>query len=259
VAAVFITGSSTGLGLMVAQRLLKEGHKVTLHARNARRADEIQVILPGAETVLVGDLSSIEQTRNLAEQANKLGHFTAIIHNAGVGFGEAHTVTEDGLAHTFAINVLAPYLITACVTPPDRLIFTSAAGHFGGHPDLSDLGWNRRPWDGPQAYFDSKLLDVTLAFAVARLWPGVLSNAMTPGWVPTRLGGPGSPDNIHLAPITQTWLAVSDDPAAKVTGRYFYHQQEEEAHPAASSHHIQAGLLERCAEFTGVPFPTGSS
>jgi hypothetical protein len=91
-----------------------------------------------------------------------------------------------------------------------------------------------------------------LAFAVARLWTGVLSNALEPGWVPTRMGGPGAPDDMSLAPVTQAWLAVSSDPDATVTGRYFYHQKPRTAHPAARDLKIQDQLLRYCAELTGV-------
>jgi hypothetical protein len=97
--------------------------------------------------------------------------------------------------------------------------------HRGGDSDLTDLQWRNRPWNGAQAYSDSKLFDVVLAFAVARLWPGALSNAVDPGWVATKMGGPGAPDDITQGAETQVWLAVSDDPRALVSGRYFHHEQ----------------------------------
>jgi NAD(P)-dependent dehydrogenase (short-subunit alcohol dehydrogenase family) len=163
--------------------------------------------------------------------------------------------TPDGLSHVFAINVLAPYLLTALMTRPDRLVYLSSGMHRGGNPDLSDLQWVGRPWNGSQAYADSKLFDVVLAFAVARRWPDVLSNALEPGWVPTRMGGPGAPDDMSQAPVTQAWLAVSDDPAATVTGEYFYHQRPRPFHPAASSPGLQDQLLAACAEISGVQLP----
>jgi len=94
--------------------------------------------------------------------------------------------------------------------------------------------------------------DVVLAFAVARLWTGVLSNALEPGWVPTRMGGPGAPDDMSLAPVIQAWLAVSSDPDATVTGGYFYHQKPRTAHLAARDPKIQDRLLRYCAALTGV-------
>jgi NAD(P)-dependent dehydrogenase (short-subunit alcohol dehydrogenase family) len=127
--------------------------------------------------------------------------------------------------------------------------------HRGGHASLSDPQWARRPWSGAQAYSDSKLFDAVLAFAVARHWPTVLSNALEPGWVPTKMGGPGAPDDLSLAPVTQAWLAVSDDPAARVTAGYFYHQRPREVHPAARDTAFQDELLDYCATLTGVELP----
>jgi len=255
-ARILITGSTDGLGLMAAQLLADAGHAVTLHARNQSRAADARANLPGAEHVVVGDLSSIDGMRQVAEQADELGRYQAVIHNAGVGYREPRRIeTVDGLSHVFAINVLAPYLLTALITPPDRLVYLSSGMHQGGHPDLDDLQWATRRWNGAQAYSDSKFFDVVLAFAVARRWPGVLANALEPGWVATKMGGPGAPDDLALAPVTQAWLAVSDDPDATVSGQYFYHQQPRNAHPAARSVELQNGLLDRCADVTGVALP----
>ncbi|MGD0811881.1 MAG: SDR family NAD(P)-dependent oxidoreductase, partial [Acidimicrobiales bacterium] len=203
-ARVLITGSSDGLGLMAAEVLAHEGHAVTLHARNAQRAGDARRALPAAEQVVVGDLASIEEARQVAEQANALGRYDTVIHNAGVGYREPRRVeTVDGLSQVFAVNVLAPYLLTALINRPSRLVYLSSGMHKGGNPDLDDLQWARRSWNGAQAYADSKLFDAVLAFAVARRWAGVLSNALEPGWVPTKMGGPGAPDDLSLAAVTQ--------------------------------------------------------
>jgi NAD(P)-dependent dehydrogenase (short-subunit alcohol dehydrogenase family) len=127
--------------------------------------------------------------------------------------------------------------------------------HHGGEADLGDTQWTKRRWNGSQAYADSKLFDVVLAFAVARRWPGVLSNALEPGWVPTRMGGPGAPDDLSLAAVTQAWLAVSDDPAATANGRYFYHQKLHDVHAATRNVRVQEQLLAYCASLTGVALP----
>jgi NAD(P)-dependent dehydrogenase (short-subunit alcohol dehydrogenase family) len=256
VSRVFITGSADGLGLMAARLLVDQGHEVTLHARNQARADDARSALPRAGRVVVGDLSSVDQTRAVAEQVNANGPFDAVIHNAGIGYREPRRAqTADGLEHVFAVNVLAPYLLTALISRPARLIYLTSGMHRGGSAELDDPQWASRPWNGAQAYSDSKLFDVLLAFGVARRWPGVLSNSVEPGWVATKMGGSGAPDDLSLAPVTQAWLAVSDDPPALVTGQNFYHQRIRPAAPDARSARYQDALLDYCGKLTGTPLP----
>src|ERR1700734_2534126 len=232
-ARVFVTGSADGLGQMAAQLLIEQGHGVVLHARNEQRGKEAMAAVPGAESVVIGDLTSIAQTRNVAEQVNRLGSFDAVIHNAAIGYREQHCIeTEDGLPHVFAVNTLAPYILTALIEKPKRLVYLSSGLHQSGDTSLKDLVWERRPWRGQQAYSDTKLHDVLLAFAIACHWPGVLSNALEPGWVPTKMGGRGAPDDLDQGHRTQVWLAVSEEPAATVTGRYFYHKLQRPPNPA---------------------------
>jgi NAD(P)-dependent dehydrogenase (short-subunit alcohol dehydrogenase family) len=255
-ARVFITGSADGLGLMAGRLLLDDGHQVILHARSEARADEVRSAEPRAEAVLVGDLASMTDVRTLAARANAAGRFDAVIHNAGIGYREQRRVeTMDGLEHVFAVNVLAPYLLTALITRPDRLIYLSSGMHQGGAPNLDDPQWTGRRWNGAQAYSDSKLYDVVLAFAVARRWPEVLSNAVEPGWVATRMGGAGAPDDLAQGPVTQAWLAVSDDPEATVTGGYFHHRKETTPLAAAKRAGLQDALLDYCAQLTGTALP----
>jgi len=255
-ARVFITGSSDGLGRMAAQLLIEQGHRAVLHARNERRGREALAAVPGAETVVIGDLTSIAQTRGVADQVNRLGSFDGVIHNAGVGYREPRRIaTEDGLPHVFAVNTLAPYILTALIQRPKRLVYLSSALHQRGDTSLKDLAWKNRPWQGQQAYSDSKLHDVLLAFAVARCWPDVLSNAVEPGWVATKMGGPGAPDDLQAGHVTQVWLVTSDDPAATVTGQYFYHQRLRTPNPASRSVELQEKLLDACKHFSGIDIP----
>src|SRR5271165_3489733 len=114
-ARVFITGSSDGLGLMVGRHLADQGHQAVLHARNEARAEDAKKALPKAEAVVVGDLATIAAAKDVAGQVNALGRFDAVIHNAAVGFRESHRVTGDGVPHVFAINTLAPYVLTALI------------------------------------------------------------------------------------------------------------------------------------------------
>jgi len=250
---VFITGSADGLGKMTAQLLVEQGHSVVLHARNDARGMEAQNGVPGAESVVIGDLSSIRQTRGVAEQVNALGSFDAVIHNAGVGYRQARrVVTEDGLPNEFAVNTLAPYILTALINRPKRLVYLSSMLHQQGDASLEDLGWKERPWQGQQAYSDTKLHDVLLAFAIARLWPDVQSNAVEPGWVATKMGGPAATDDLDQGHRTQAWLAVDDDPAAKVTGEYFYHMRRRTPKPATREAALQDKLLGACRRLSGI-------
>ncbi len=252
---VLVTGSADGLGLMAARLLAGQGHEVTLHARSDARAADARAAVPQAAAVVVGDLSGIAGIRSVAGQVNALGRQDAVIHNAGVGYRGPRVVTADGLSQVFAVNVLAPYLLTALVTPPGRLVYLSSGMHRGGSADLSDVQWTRRRWNGAQAYSDSKLLDVLLAFGVARRWPGVRSNSVDPGWVATRMGGPGAPDDLAQGAMTQAWLAVIDDAAAGVSGEHFHHQRVQDTHPDARSAARQDALLDYCAQLTGTPLP----
>jgi NAD(P)-dependent dehydrogenase (short-subunit alcohol dehydrogenase family) len=251
-ARVFITGSSTGLGLMAGQLLKEQGHQVVLHARNGKRADDAREALPGVEAVVTGDLEWIAGAKDVAAQVNELGRFDAVIHNAAVGYQEGPRTTIDGLPHVFAVNTLAPYVLTGLIEPPKRLVWLSSGMHQHANASLDDILWQKRRWNGSTAYAESKLHDIMLAFAIARVWPGVLSNALEPGWVPTRMGGPGAPDDMDQAHRTQAWLAASDDPGAQTTGGYFYHLAPRQPSPQAHDVRLQGRLLDICREITGV-------
>jgi NAD(P)-dependent dehydrogenase (short-subunit alcohol dehydrogenase family) len=255
-ARVFVTGSADGLGQMAARRMVEDGHRVVLHARNEKRAKEALAAIHGAETAIAGDLSSIAECKQIAEEVNVLGPFDAVIHNAGVGYQEPRRIaTVDGLPHVFAVNTLAPYILTALIRKPKRLVYLTSGLHRSGDPSLTDLTWNERKWNSSSAYADSKLYDVMLAFAVARKWPDVLSNAVDPGWVRTKMGGPGAPDDLDAGAETQVWLATSDDSDAIVSGQYFHHQKRRAPMPAARDDEIQDRLIVDCTRISGVRFP----
>jgi NAD(P)-dependent dehydrogenase (short-subunit alcohol dehydrogenase family) len=252
-ATILITGSSDGIGRHTAEILVADGHRVTLHARTDRRAEDARKAVPQAHGVIVGDLASLTQTRELAAQAIEAGPFDVVIHNAGIGGGQpAPVTTEDGLEQIFHINTLAPYLLTALMPTPGRLIYLTSGLEADGRARLDDPQWQSRPWDGMQAYSDSKLYDVMLAFAVARLRPGTLSNAVDPGWIRTRLGGPDATDDLPEGAETQVWLATSHEPEAAVTGHYFKRRVALPANPQAYDEGLQGQLLALCADLTGI-------
>ncbi|WP_085028442.1 SDR family NAD(P)-dependent oxidoreductase [Ensifer aridi] len=249
---IFISGSSTGLGLMAAELLTEQGHQIVLHARNAARARDAHRALPKAEAVVIGDLETIAGATDVAAEVNKLGRFDAVIHNAAVGYREAHRLTSDGLPHVFAINTLSAYILTALIDRPKRLVYLSSGMHHHVDANLDDILWKKRRWNGSEAYAESKLHDAMLAFAIARRWPDVFSNSLEPGWVPTKMGGRGAPDDMAQAHLTQAWLAAGDDPKANVTGEYFYHMKHRAANLQARDPDLQDRLLAICAEISGV-------
>lgn len=255
-AKILITGSADGLGKMAAQLLVAQGHDVILHARNPQRAKEALAATPGAKDAIAGDLASITETKAVAARANELGPYDAIIHNAAIGSSERKRITTvDGLSAVFAVNSLAPYILTCLINRPRRLIYLSSGLHRSGDATLEDLNWENRPWNGLGAYSDSKLHDTILAFAVARKWTGVYSNSVDPGWVATKMGGRNAPDNLTEGSETQAWLAVSDDGAAHTTGHHFYHKHLRDPHPAANNPEVQEKFLAACAGITGIIFP----
>jgi NAD(P)-dependent dehydrogenase (short-subunit alcohol dehydrogenase family) len=232
---------------------VRQGHAVVLHARNEERAATARAALPEADAVVIGDVSGLAEMRHVADQANAHGRFDAVVHNVGLGHrGQSRSGTEDGLSRMWAVNVLAPYVLTALMERPGRLVYLTSGLHRGGDPSLRDIQWEERRWNAGQAYSDTKLHDVLLAFGVARRWPDVPGNAVNPGWVPTRMGGPGAPDDFEQGSATQAWLAVSDDPAALATGQCFYHRQPADAHPAAHDAGLQDRLLEYCRGVSGI-------
>ena len=254
-ATIFITGSTDGLGRAAAQSLLDQGHRVVLHARSTDRADALGELRSRALGIVTGDLKSVAETKDIAEQVNAIGRMDAIIHNAGVYTRPGRGATPEGHAETLAINTLAPYMLTALIERPDRLVYLSSGLHRGGEGSLDDLDWTRRPWDAAKAYAESKLHVVALAFALARRWPEVLSNAVDPGWVRTKMGGAGAPVDIDTGQRTQTWLAVSEDPAAMVSGRYWHHLRHEQPASEATDPKFQDALIARLSKLTGVELP----
>src|ERR1700720_967555 len=163
VARVFITGSSDGLGLMAARLLIDQGHEVLLHGRNEGRSRDALAAAAGAKGVVSGDLSTFAGAKTVADQVNKLGRFDAVIHNAGIGYREGRGETEPGVPSVFAVHVLAPYILTALVERPGRLVYVSSGTHHGVRPRMDDLLWTRRAWSGFSAYAESKLCDVLMA------------------------------------------------------------------------------------------------
>jgi len=236
---VFITGSADGLGHAAAKTLLADGHDVVVHVRSRTRLPAVKELVDQGAIATIGDLSDVTNIRDLAGQVNKIGRMDVVIHNAGIISG----------ASLLVVNVVAPYLLTALIERPKRLIYLSSGMHRGGRTSLSGMDWSGRTSTG--SYSDSKLFVTTLAAAVAWRWSDVFSNAVDPGWVPTRMGGSSAPDDLRLGHLTQEWLATSNDPKALSSGGYWHHQQLQTPHPAVNESTFQDQLLSELARATG--------
>ena len=221
---IFITGSTTGLGFLAGQQLLDQGHQVVFHARNEKSALEAKRKLNKDVPFVIGDVSNIEDIKSVARQANSLGPFDVIIHNVGVYEANSKTL--------LTVNVLTPFILSTTLQQPERMVFLSSGMHLSGEMNL----------EAPN-YSDSKLYDLMLTKYFARKWPGTYINAVDPGWVPTRMGGAGAPDDLLKGAETQVWLSVSNDSEALVSGKYFHHKKQRKSNPLADSSDIQDRLV----------------
>jgi NAD(P)-dependent dehydrogenase (short-subunit alcohol dehydrogenase family) len=241
VSRILVTGSADGLGRAAADTLLSQGHEVVVHARNPTRATDLRPLVDRGAQLVLGDFTDRDAVRGIASELADAAPLDAVIHNAGVWSGRA----------VMPVNVIAPYLLTALLPGARRLVYLSSGSHYSGHPSsLDGVDWSGRT---PGSYGDSKLFVTALAAAVARLRPEVPSNAVDPGWVPTRMGGPGAPDDLELGHRTQEWLATSDDPEALTTGGYWYHRERQDPHAAVHDTAFQDRLLQALAQETGTP------
>jgi len=255
VSSVLVTGSSDGIGAKVADLLAEQGHHVVLHGRNDERAEHCRTSGPAGADVVVGDLASLSSTRAMAAEVLRLGPLDVVVHNAGwASRDETRPLTEDGLEQTFQVNLLAPFLLTALLPLPPRLVFVSSDSISRGAIRLDDLQ-HASAWTADSAYADSKLGLAALAFAIARQYPAVLSNAVHPGWVRTKMAGDEAPLGVHQGADTPVWLATSPDADATVSGAFFHNRRPVSVNPQASDTRLQDGLVQRCAELCAAALP----
>ncbi|KEF55264.1 uncharacterized protein A1O9_08918 [Exophiala aquamarina CBS 119918] len=256
---ILITGSSDGLGLLSARALIKQGHSVVLHARNEQRARAARAACVDAEACLIADLTDISQTRKLADQANALGSFDAVIHNAGMYTGP-YRKTNEGWPSIVAVNTISPYVLTGLLKPrPKRFVFVSSGLHNGGDSTCEDITWAKRGEAGfkdHQAYADTKLHNVLLAAALARKWPSVQTNSLDPGWVPTKMGGHSANGDIDAAIDTYVMLATGGGAAKGVTGKYWFKCKPNSPMKPAEDEAVQQKLLDELEAVTGLKLPS---
>lgn len=246
-ARIFITGSSDGLGSLAAKALVKKGHNVTLHARNAQRAQDATAACPGADDVLIADLSSVAATQQLASDLNSRGPWDAIIHNAGVMRIDSSSTGPEGLPTLFATNTLAPYILACQVNPPSqRLVFLSSQLHNGGDASLRDIK--------AASYSDSKLHNTMMAFYFSRqsAFKNVQVTSLDPGWCKTKMGGSGASDDIGAA--VNDYVALAEG-SLDGSGRHLYHSRDRSVHKGAQDEEMQARLVTELSEISGVQVP----
>jgi len=253
---IFITGSAQGIGAECARQLIAMGNEVVLHGRNEARAAAALSQLPDSVGAVAGDLASLSGAREAAEAADALGPFDVVIHNAGLGGGaRERTLTDDGLEKIFQTNVVGPFVVTALMSVARRMVYLTSGLESQGVWRPDDLQWESRPWDGMQAYSDSKLHDSMLAFELAARHPEAIINAVDPGWIKTQLGGPNAWDEVEDGAETQVWLATSDDEAATASGRYVKRREVHEPNPAVRDARSRAALVAELERLTGLSLP----
>ena len=203
---ICLTGSTDGIGLAAARTLLADGHRVLVHARSQARGRPVVDALSGDVDLVVGDLASLRDVRALAERL-RAEPLDVLAHNAGVWVrDDTPRITADGFETTFAVNVLAPHLLTSLLAGhlSGRLLWLGSGMAVPGRPKPTALGGER---ETRQAYADSKACDIALALAWGRRL-GLPSAAVDPGWVKTKLASSGAPGEVEDGADTLAWCCV---------------------------------------------------
>ena len=208
---ICLTGATDGIGLATARVLLDQGHRVLVHARTEERGRPVVAALSGDAVLVTGDLASLAQVRALADQVAAHGPLDLLVHNAGVWVrGKTPAASADGFETTFAVNVLAPHLLTTLLAEQltRRLIWLGSGMAGSGRPNPAALGGERNP---SRAYADSKACDVALAQAWGRRLPAVASAALDPGWVKTKLASAGAPGTVDSSADSLAFCCTEAD------------------------------------------------
>ena len=245
-----MTGSTDGIGLATVRLLAREagpGDLVVVHARSPERGAPVVAELAdagaGQVALVVGDLADLAQVRGLAEalRAATPRGLDALVHNAGVWVrGSTPRRSADGHETTFAVNVLAPHALTAALGDHlrGRLVFLGSGMAGSGRVRPESLGEAEDP---QRAYADSKAADVCLALAWARRRPDLVTAAVDPGWVPTKLASPGARERVEDAAAGLAHACRDLGPDR--TGRYWKGGREKPVPAGLDDPRLQDGLL----------------
>lgn len=256
---ILVTGATDGIGLATAQALARGGARLLVHGRNPAKVESVAQSLGAVG--LVADLSDLAQVRRLAAEVVAHGPLDVLLNNAGIFATERHESVE-GYELTFAVNHLAPFLLTLLLLdhlrPGARIVNVSSIAHTRGRMRWDDLDF-RAGYDGQAAYSMSKMANVLFSNALARRVAsrGLTSNALHPGVITTKLLKAGF--NISGASVesgAQTSLTVALSHGLEgVTGRYFRDAREVSAAPQALDEAAQERLWAESLRRVGLSGP----
>ena len=254
---VLVTGGTGGIGRATAMGLAKMGARLGITGRDRGRtqeaAAEIRAAGGGQVDVFVADLSSQSQARRLAaEVLQTYPRLDVLVNNVG-GYWNTRHITPDGLERTFALNHLAPFLLTNLLlerltqSTPARVVTVASNAHTTGQIDFDDLQ-GERSYSGSRAYSQSKLANVLFTYELARRLAAsaVTANALHPGVVNTSFGA-GDPGGIQrlFLPFVRPFLKTAGQGAAtsihlasspdlkQVSGRYFANSKPKKSSKAS--------------------------
>jgi retinol dehydrogenase 14 len=268
---VLVTGGSGGIGKATALGLAALGARVAIVGRDERRTEDVvgEIRAVGGQgEAFVADLSSQAEVRRIADEVlRNLPELDVLVNNVG-GYWSTRHVTADGLERTFALNHLAPFLLTALLldrlkeSPAARVVTVSSNAHRQGRIDFDDLQ-KEHPYSGSQAYNQSKLANVLFSYELARRLQGttVTANALHPGLVSTGFGGddPGRAQRM-LVPLLRPFMLSAGEGAATsihlasapeldgVSGLYFVKSTPKSSSKASMDRSAAARLWDVSAE-----------
>jgi NAD(P)-dependent dehydrogenase (short-subunit alcohol dehydrogenase family) len=264
--AVLVTGSTDGIGRQTALELARMGARVLVHGRSRQKTDrvrdELRKAVPGAKVdAVVGDLAELAQVRALAREVESLtDRLHVLLHNAGV-FVHERQLTPEGFETTFAVNHLAPFLLTHLLRPlleraaPSRVVVVSSIAHQRGQLDFDNLQAERR-FNGYGAYATSKLANVLFASALAERWAPlrITAYSLHPGVISTKLlkeGFGAEGDSVEEGARTSVHVASAPG-LEELNGKYFVRSREATPSPAAQDKALRDRLWEVSEKLTGV-------
>ena len=264
---ILVTGATDGIGKQTALELARLGATVLLHGRSAERGQQALNDVRAATgndklDLFLADLASQKQVRRLAAEVEaKYGRLHVLINNAGV-FMPQRQVTEDGLEMTFAVNHLAPFLLTNLLLDrlkkgaPARIITVSSSLHQRSLVDFNNLQGDKY-YSGGQAYNLSKLGNVlfTVELAQRLRGSGVTANCLHPGAIDTKLLhaaiGRMRGETVAAGASTPVYLAAAPE-VEKVTGQYFERRQAVMPSHLAQDAELRKRFWETSAQLTGI-------